>query len=81
MNRHDAIRQFILRHLPALGPAPRLEDDDDIFKLGYVNSLFAMQILMFVEREFRLTVENEDMDVANFNSVNHIVDFIDRKSA
>ena len=81
MNRHDAIRQFILRHLPALGAAPRLADDDDIFKLGYVNSLFAMQILMFVEREFRLTVENEDMDVANFNSVNHIVDFIDRKSA
>ena len=29
-----------------------LQDDDDIFSLGFVNSLFAMQLVMFVEKEF-----------------------------
>jgi len=79
MDRHEAVRQFIRRHLPNLVKAQQLGDDDDIFRLGYVNSLFAMQILMFVEREFACVVENDEMEVSNFNSVNHIVAFVDRK--
>jgi methoxymalonate biosynthesis acyl carrier protein len=57
-----------------------LQDDDDIFALGFVNSLFAMQLVLFVEREFGMTVEDEDLRVDNFNTVNAIAHLVRRKS-
>ncbi len=57
-----------------------LQDDDDIFARGFVNSLFAMQLVLFVEKEFNIKVENEDLDLKNFNSLNAISGFVERKA-
>lgn len=57
-----------------------LQPDDDIFALGFVNSLFAMQLVLFVEREFGISVEDEDLDLDNFRSVARITALIERKS-
>ncbi|ACU60879.1 acyl carrier protein [Chitinophaga pinensis] len=54
-------------------------DTDDIFELGIVNSLFAMQLITFMEKKFSLTVENEDLEISNFNTLNNITSFIQRK--
>lgn len=58
-----------------------LHDNDDIFGLGFVNSLFAMQLVLYVEQEFGITVENEDLDIDNFRSIDAIVQLVDRKTA
>lgn len=58
-----------------------LDDHTDIFATGFVNSLFSMQLLLFIEKTFSLTVENSDMDLANFCSVNAMKAFIGRKLA
>jgi methoxymalonate biosynthesis acyl carrier protein len=57
-----------------------LGDDEDIFALGFVNSLFAMQLVMFVEKEFGVTIENDDLEIDNFRSINAIVDLVESKS-
>ena len=54
-----------------------LQDDDDIFAKGFVNSLFAMQLVLFVESEFAIQIENEDLKLDNFRSidaVNHLIE-------
>ncbi len=56
-----------------------LENDQDIFAMGIVNSLFAMQLVLFVEKEFGITIENDDLDIDNFKSVNAIVRLIEQK--
>jgi acyl carrier protein len=56
-----------------------LTHDQDIFTMGLVNSLVAMQLVTFVEKEFDITVENEDVDVENFKSINAIADLVERK--
>jgi acyl carrier protein len=58
-----------------------LQDDDDIFAVGFVNSLLAMQLVMFVEKEFDITVEDEDLNLENFKSVNAIAGLIETKAA
>jgi acyl carrier protein len=58
-----------------------LEDEQDIFALGFVNSLFAMQLVLFVEKEFAVSVENEDLDIDNFRSIRAIATLVERKSA
>jgi acyl carrier protein len=58
-----------------------LQDGDDYFASGLVNSLFAMQLVMFVEKEFAITVENDDLDLSNFRTIEAISDFVGRKQA
>ncbi|MBF0201578.1 MAG: acyl carrier protein [Desulfamplus sp.] len=56
-----------------------IEADTDLFASGMVNSLFAMQLVLFVEKEFGIKVENEDLDIDNFKSLDAIHLFIQRK--
>jgi acyl carrier protein len=71
------VRTFLARHVRN----HELSDDADIFGLGFVNSLFAMQLVMFVEREFGITIENEDLELDNFRSINAIVQLVEKKTA
>jgi len=56
-----------------------IDPDYDLFASGMVNSLFAMQLVLFVEKEFGIQVANEDLDYENFKSLNAIVGFIEKK--
>jgi methoxymalonate biosynthesis acyl carrier protein len=58
-----------------------LRDDEDIFSLGFVNSLFAMQLVMFLEKDFGVKVDNKDLDLTNFKTINAINDLVERKKA
>lgn len=71
----ELVRSFILRNCRGQS----LADGDDIFALGLVNSLFAMQLVTFVESQFDLKVENEDLDVDNFRTVDAIAALVARK--
>ena len=57
-----------------------IDPDHNLFSSGLVNSLFAMQLVLFVEKEFGIQVANEDLDFENFKSLNAIVGFIESKS-
>lgn len=56
-----------------------LQPEEDIFALGFVNSLLAMQLVAFVEKEFGVRVEDEDLDLDNFRSIQAISNLIARK--
>lgn len=56
-----------------------LQPDDDIVALGFVNSLLAMQLVAFVEKEFGVTVADEDLDPDNFRSINAMAQLVERK--
>ncbi|HXO22212.1 MAG TPA: acyl carrier protein [Thermoanaerobaculia bacterium] len=58
-----------------------LQPDEDIFALGFVNSLLAMQLVAFVEKEFGIRVEDEDLDLDNFRSIRAITGLVERKTA
>jgi methoxymalonate biosynthesis acyl carrier protein len=69
------VREFVGRFMRghALG------DDEDLFATGYVNSMFAMQLVQFVERTFGVAVESEDLEIDNFRSVNAVSALVTRK--
>jgi methoxymalonate biosynthesis acyl carrier protein len=69
------IAAFISRSFEGRMVAP----DDDIFALGFANSLFAMQLVAFVEKEFRIDIDSEDLEMDNFRSVDAISALVERK--
>jgi acyl carrier protein len=60
------VRAFVLDSIAI----PNLGDDDDLFESGIVNSLFAVQLMTFVEKTFAIEVGMDDLDIENFKSVN-----------
>ncbi|ARU60249.1 D-alanyl carrier protein [Tumebacillus avium] len=71
------IRKFLSRFFKK----HELGADEDIFALGFVNSLFAMQLVMFMEKDFELTVDTADLDLDNFRTINSMVQFVESKLA
>lgn len=51
-------------------------DDADIFESGLVNSLFFIQLLVFIEKTFDLQLEEGDFDIRSLTSVNAISDLL-----
>jgi len=70
------IREFILSaiHLPGL------TDDDNLFESGIVNSLFAVELMTFLEKAFDIEVTQDDLEIANFQSIANAAGFVARKT-
>ncbi|MFD8379996.1 acyl carrier protein [Streptomyces sp. NPDC059679] len=78
---HDEARKLVLNFLaPQLGGHTPAEDDD-IFALGYVNSLFAVQLAVFVEKATGTELGPDDMDFENFRTTGGLVRLITSKTA
>lgn len=75
MNVNEKIRGFIGR----FAKGKEFTDSYNIFEGGLVNSLFAMQLVQYVETEFDIEINNEDLDLNNFKSVDSIVSLIEKK--
>ena len=75
MDTKQQIREFLSRFFRD----HQLADDEDIFATGYVNSMFAMQLVQFVEGTFGITVESDDLEIDNFRTVDAIAALVERK--
>ena len=71
----ETIRSFILESINI----PDLNDDDNLFETGIVNSLFAIQLMTFLEKSFSIEVTMDDLSMDNFQSVNATSLFVERK--
>ncbi|HZN76754.1 MAG TPA: phosphopantetheine-binding protein [Micromonosporaceae bacterium] len=58
-----------------------VDDGEDIFASGYVNSLFVMQLVLFVENELGCPIADEDLELENFNSIDAIAQMVGRKTS
>jgi len=73
-NARADIRTFIEGRLRAVD----LADDQDIFAMGLANSLFAMELVLFIEKHFGMQISNEDLDIANFRTISAMAGLVDR---
>lgn len=78
---NDEIRQEIRTFLTAQIRQSTLQDDEDIFAAGYVTSLFAMQLVLFLESQFAVQLKNQDLRLDNFRTITVMADLVERKQA
>ncbi|MCP4261662.1 MAG: acyl carrier protein [Planctomycetes bacterium] len=71
----EQVKEFLFNFIQKT----EVNEEEDLFASGMINSLFAMQLVLFIEKEFSLKVENEDLDYENFKSIVAITDFIGGK--
>ncbi|MFI9504583.1 acyl carrier protein [Nocardia sp. NPDC052566] len=59
-------------------PDGQLRDDQDIFDSGYVNSLFAMELVMFIEQRVGARIPNDELSLDNFRTVDAMLALVAR---
>lgn len=73
----ESIRDFIQSSINIDG----LGTDENLFESGIVNSLFAVQLMTFIERTFAIEVGSDDLDIENFKSIDATAAFVGKKLA
>lgn len=69
-------KQEIREFLEGYVAGEDFEDGDDVFALGLVSSLMAMQLVLFVEQQLGVRLDNDDLDFENFRSVDLVSHFM-----
>jgi acyl carrier protein len=68
----------ILAFISGRYPQVEISSTDNIFQIGFVNSLFAMELVMFIEKTFGVTVPNDELRIENFHSAQSMTELVDR---
>lgn len=78
MHIEDRVRQFILKNL-YFAEDSSLDDDASFLETGVVDSMGVMELVAFVQTEWGVTVEPEEIVVENFDSIRKLAAFVRRK--
>ncbi|MCA9977918.1 MAG: acyl carrier protein, partial [Anaerolineales bacterium] len=66
------IRQYVAENFLYSSDGFHLSDDASFLEEEVIDSTGVMELVMFVEEEFKITVDDEDIVPENFDSVNQL---------
>lgn len=77
----DTLRAYILEHFDIPADDPDFGDDVHLFDYGFVDSLGATEIIMFLEDTYHVEIGQKDIILYPMNTVNEIAEVVERKLA
>lgn len=78
MSLLEEIRTFIVDNF-LFGDAGNLNNDSSFIKEGIVDSTGILQLVAFIQEQYRVVVEDEDLIPENLDSVNKVAAFVEGK--
>lgn len=72
------IRSFLVNQFP-LARQRAIGDDDPLLRTGILDSLGILEVVSFIEQEFAVHVDDEELVPESFESIATIARFVDRK--
>ena len=70
------IRGYLRERFPALA---NVEATTPLLQSGAVDSLGFLELMTFLSERFDITLEDEDFDASNLETVDKLADFVGRK--
>ena len=81
MSVEKKIRDYILENYLFTDDQSALSNEDSFLDKGIIDSTGIMEVIFFLEEEFGIQVEDEEMVPENLDSVKNIVAYISQKQA
>ena len=78
MALNQQIRDFVTSNFYVADPKS-LEDRTSLLDQGIIDSTGVLEVIMFIESTFGVTVEDSEMLPENLDSIQRISDFVARK--
>jgi acyl carrier protein len=79
MNTNDIIRKFITDEILHDSLAITLGDDEPLIDSGIIDSMGIMTLLAFVEEQFSIEIQGDDLIPENFASISTITALVERQ--
>jgi len=79
MSIEKKVKEYILDNFLFTSDSNALANEDSFLDKGIIDSTGIMEVIMFLEEAFGITVDDEEMVPENLDSVNNIVGFVERK--
>lgn len=74
----DRVHEFILQKFP-LARRRSLRENDNLLESGVIDSLGVLEIVTFLNEEFSLAIEDDDLTPENFQSIQSIAAFVEQR--
>ena len=72
------VKQFLVKRFPQV-EGRGIADEEPLLETGILDSLGVLDLVGFLEQEFVCEIEDEELLPENFESINRIADFVERK--
>lgn len=77
MTNKETIRKFFGKELDNAG----VGDDDSLLMAGIIDSLKMMDLITYLEKEFGVSIDDDELMPENFDSIDAIETFVAEKKA
>lgn len=81
MSLEEKIRTYVLGNYLFTDDQSELANDDSFMDIGIIDSTGILEMIMYIEEEFGVKVNDDEMIPENLDSVNNIMKFIQEKQA
>lgn len=75
------LRSFVLESFLFTDDEEALNNGDSFLAMGIVDSTGIMEVILFIEEEFEITVANDEMVPENLDSIESLVAYVTTKTA
>ena len=81
MRYEEQIKKFILTELVVEQELENLENNDPLIEMGIIDSLGIMKLIEFMQKIYSIEIAEIDIVPNNFENIDAIALFVERKSA
>lgn len=76
----ETIKNYIAENILFTDKGYPYPDNASFLENGIVDSMNVMEIVAYVEETFNISIEDSEIEPANFDSIESIANFIERKT-
>jgi acyl carrier protein len=78
MGISDKIKEFIIENF-LFGESNHFDENTNFFEKGILDSTGIIELVGFIEQTFNITIEDEELIIDNFSSLNRITLYLQSK--
>lgn len=78
-NVKNTLRDYIIQYASIEPNDPDFSDDVDLFDYGFVDSLGATEIVLFLEETFGIEITQADITLYPMNTIDEIAGVVEQK--
>lgn len=76
MALNEELRQFVIDNFMFGKPYKGFADDDSFIEKGIIDSTAVMELVAFLEKRYRIKLQDQDLIPDNLDSINNLTRFV-----
>ena len=77
--RVNTVKEAITDYILNLSNESSIEGSINLFENGYLSSLDVLDIICFIEENYKISVTDDDLGMDNFSSIDKMIHYIEKK--